>query len=653
MLNLRISLLLFIAFPLLPSWGAKAPPPLEESQREPIKYIGEEQTDKRFYDGGLRHAVGVHSYQVFRANRKNPSEGGVVGWTYNHQPFICYWNGTYFVHYLSNVVQEHDPPGRTLLVTSKDGRNWENPRVLFPEYKLPEIEREGVYIPAGTLSVMHQRMGFYVAPNDRLLALGFYSYCEHPRTSPNAGQGLGRVVREIYKDGSFGPIHFIRYNRHAGFNESNTNYPFYKTSGDSGFLEACEALLADKLVTLQWWEEDRAKDGFYTIDPGDIEGAFKFDYNMTTSQGPGKALCYFHRPDGVVCGIWKNQWTALSSDEGLTWTPITLSRTLNTCGAKVWVQRTEDDRYALVYNHSATLSNRFPMAVMTGDDGHEFDNLLTLHGEVPEQRYQGIHRSQGPQYIRGIVEGNGDPPGKHMWNVYSVNKEDIWASRTHVPITGVVEEDVDENFDDLASEGDLEQWNLYNPKWARIRVIEKGAGKCLELFDEEPNDHAVVERMFPESSKFNISFRVNPADVPVGRCVEIEVQDKKGDRPMRLRFDKDRLYLDRWQTRIDPIDIEQDRWYSIEMAFDCANKKYDLALDGEWIRKDVPFTEVAETQTLERLVIRTGPYRNDVRAYVVDGKPSPIGIYTEDLSGSEEKHTPIRFLVDDVKTMTK
>ena len=93
------------------------------------------------------------------------------------------------------------------------------------------------------------------------------------------------MIREVYKDGTFGPIYFIRYNRHAGWNESNTLYPFYKDSKDKGFLKACEELLADKLVTLQWWEEDRAEDGFYTIDLGGEEI---------------KALSYAHRPDGTV-----------------------------------------------------------------------------------------------------------------------------------------------------------------------------------------------------------------------------------------------------------------------------------------------------------------------------------------------------------------
>ena len=39
---------------------ATLPPPIAASASEPIRYVGKEQPDKRFYDGALRHAVGVH-----------------------------------------------------------------------------------------------------------------------------------------------------------------------------------------------------------------------------------------------------------------------------------------------------------------------------------------------------------------------------------------------------------------------------------------------------------------------------------------------------------------------------------------------------------------------------------------------------------------
>jgi hypothetical protein len=631
--------------------AAKMPPPIDKCAAEPVKYVGDVRTDKRFYDGAIRHVVGAHRYQVVRANRTHPAEGGDVGWTYNHQPFIAYWNGAFYLQYLSNVIEEHNPPGRTLLVTSKDGRTWSVPKVVFPQYPLPEIRRGEVYIPKGTFSVMHQRMGFYVAANGRLLTLAFYSYCASPRTSPNAGTGLGRVVREIYKDGSFGPIYFIRYNRHAGFDESNTNYPFYKKSRDKGFLETCEALLADKLITLQWWEEDRAKDGFFSIDPGDVKNAFKFDANMTTFQGAGKAFCFYHRPDDVVVGIWKNQWSALSPDNGKTWTGITQNSTLMTCGAKVWGQRTEDGRYALVYNHSATRANRYPMVVMSGDDGYEFDNMLCLEGEVPPMRYQGIHKSKGPQYIRGIVEGNGDPPGKYMWNTFSVNKEDIWVSRVTVPIRGTVDSHVNDDFEKAATEADLDLWNLYVPKWAPITISadpQKAGNKCLELRDEDPYNQAVAERAFPPARALTVEFRVMLSKLPQGRALEFEVVDQQGTRPMKLRFDKHWLYMDHEMMTVNPVAISTGRWYTVAVKLNCDSHSYDLAVNGDVVRKAVALTE--KVTSLERMVFRTGPYSGDVRSLIVDGEPQPAGLYVEDLPGADEKVPASVVLIDDVTT---
>ena len=73
------------------------------------------------------------------------------------------------------------------------------------------------------------------------------------------------MAREIKADGTMGPIYFIRYSSHAQWNETNTAYPFYTKSKDKGFREACQALLGDKLKTLQWIDEDRGLDGFYNL----------------------------------------------------------------------------------------------------------------------------------------------------------------------------------------------------------------------------------------------------------------------------------------------------------------------------------------------------------------------------------------------------
>ncbi len=137
----------------------------------------------------------------------------------------------------------------------------------------------------------------------------------------------------------------------------------------------------------------------------------------------------------------------MSPDEGKTWTKFGENKSLMTNGAKTWVQKTDDGRYALVYNHSATGDNRYPMAIMTSDDCHIFDNVLCLNGEVPPQRFQGIHKPFGSQYFRGIVESNGDPLGDHLWMTYSVNKEDILISRTPTPVGGTIDEYFSQDFE--------------------------------------------------------------------------------------------------------------------------------------------------------------------------------------------------------------
>ncbi len=156
----------------------------------PVVYTGDTQTSKYFYDGGIRHAVGVHHYQVSRASRSFPDDGVTPGYTYNHQPYLAYWNGKFYLQFLRGQVEEHTPPTRIVLSTSDDGRNWTDPETAFPVYTLPEIKNDKGYLPAGTKSVLHQRMGFYVSPNNRLLISGFYSYCYSPRYSPNKGSWI-------------------------------------------------------------------------------------------------------------------------------------------------------------------------------------------------------------------------------------------------------------------------------------------------------------------------------------------------------------------------------------------------------------------------------------------------------------------------------
>jgi hypothetical protein len=564
----------------------------------PLRFVGDIKANTDYHHGQLRPAVGVQSYQVLRANRSHPELAEAYGWTYNHAPMLAYWGGRFFLEYLSNPIGEHMAPGQTLLTSSVDGRTWEKPRVVFPPYVVPD----GIYpddrpyrLAPGTYSVMHQRMGFYVAPDGRLLVSGFYGICPHYKTSPQDGRGIGRVVREVYAGGSLGPIYFVRYNRHAGWAEHNTRHPFFTASPDKGFIEACEALLDDKLVTLQWWEEDRAQDGFFAV-------------------AGYQALSYYHAADGRVVGLWKHSYAAITGDDGESWSDVVRVPSLVMSGAKIWGQRTSDGRFALVYNPSTHGYHRWPLAVATGDDGYVFDDLLCVVGEVPRRRFAGNCKDFGAQYVRGIVEGNGSPPDGDLWVAYSMNKEDIWVSRIPVPVHGRVTQAVSETFDGMEPGGCVVDWNIYSPLWAPVSVVHlaEHGRSVLELRDQDPYDYAKAERVFPESSRVTIETRVMACCPGSGRLF-VAVADGRGQTAVRLWFDRDgRIYaLDGCLTR-DLGSYEVGQWCDVAIMLDTEQHLYDLTISGV---KSEKLTFDASVSSIERVMFCTGSERREPTPY--------------------------------------
>ncbi len=641
-----LSFLPLVCLTTASSLAATQPPSVADSAAEPIRYVGQAQPDPAYYDGRLPAAVGVHAYQVLRANRTQPAEGGLVGWTYNHAPMLAHWQGRFWLQYLSNPKEEHNPPGRTLVASSADGVHWTTPQVAFPEITLPAIRPPARYfkgnyavpeIPAGTGAVMHQRMGWYVAPNGRLLTVAFYGYCPSVRWGPNRGHGIGRVVREVHADGSFGPIAFVRYNREAGWDEKNTPwFPAYRESKDAGFVAACEALLADKLMVQQWWEEDRQTDGFFSLNPpAGVEP---------------KAFIWFQRPDGATVGVWKTH-TALSPDGGKTWTPIVRMPTIWDVNGKVWVQRTSDGRFALSHTQSPTRRNRFPLVVMTGDDGRDFDDMLTVHGEASPMRYIGINKNIGPNYIRGIEPGNGTPPDNRLWLTYSMNKEDIWVTNARVPIRGTVDAPVADDFESANTGADLALWNVHSPLWAPVSVgldPLDPRNHVLMLRDRDPWDYAKAFRVFPAAPRVAIEFRTMLAQAGANR-LEIEVQGACGERALRLSIDPEWLCFDHLKSESDSATWSPSRWHAVRLEIDASKGTYDCVLDGRKVAHGIEIQEaVAQVQRVE---FRTGAWRQAVPADIVTGEPASPGSYREDLPGADTPVAEAVYLIDDVRTL--
>ena len=538
---------------------------------EPVAYVGGEICNPRLHEGGFRYAIGVENIQVMRANRTHPEEAEDYGWTYNHAPNITYWQGKFYLEYLSNPVDEQQPPGQTLLVTSVDGRRWSKPVVAFPPYKAPE----GVTIPKPYYGyIMHQRMGFYTAPDGRLLLLAFYGHSYNPFKEG----GIGRVVREIYPDGSMGPIYFIRYSSHTKWDASNTAYPFYTQSKDKGFRKACEALLADRLKTLQWIDEDRGLDGFYTL---------KDSINRV------QATNWYHRQDGKVVALWKWSYAALSADEGQTWSTPVRVPSLIMAGGKQWGQRTSDGRYAICYNPIETQPYRYPLITITSDDGIRFDSMCVVHGEVPPRRFFGENKDFGPCYVRGITEGEQQPKDQNMWLTYSVNKEDIWVARVPLPVRTTWNGPVNDRFDQILPHDVIPNWNLYRPKWANVFAD----GRSLCLTDSDRYDYARAIRVFEQGKRVNIRLRLKVV-TENGEPFEIDVTDRHGERMLSLSL-KDGVICSQQQTLAT---YHPNEWMDINLTLDTDKRTFTC------YGRTLPALHAVNS--VERISFRTGSWRN-------------------------------------------
>lgn len=588
--------------------------------QDTIRYTGNTLVNADYHHGQLQPVIGVHSMQIFRANREHPEMAEGSGYTYNHAPMMAYWNHQFYVEYLSDSIGESVPPGQTLLLTSKDGYNWTKPVIVFPKYKIPDgITKEGHPGVAMSLyAVMHQRMGFYTTKDNRLLVLGFYGICLDAKDDPNDGKGIGRVVREILKDGTYGPIYFIHYN-HL-WNPANTSYPFYTSSRDKGFIKACDELMANPLTMMQWVEEADRNDPLIPL---------KKEY---------KAFNYYHLPDGRVVGLWKNALTSISKDNGKSWPNATRAPKFVNSNAKFWGQKTSDEKYAIVYNPSEF---RWPLAISVSKDGLDYSNLLLVNGEISTMRYGGNYKSYGPQYVRGIIEGDGTPPDGNAWVTYSMNKEDIWVSSIPVPVNATTDKDIEDEFNKMPAGDELKYWNIFSPLWAPVSIEKYKDGiRYLALKDWDKFDYAKAERVLPSAKKMSAEFSVIAGQDGNG-MLDIELQDPKGTAGIRITFDSTGTIMSKAGARYKNfMKYKAGETYQFKIQLDTDARFYTVNVNGKEVLKAMMFVPM---ETVSRIVFRTG----GIRRYPTIESPADQDF---DLSKAGDPDTKASFYIGYLKT---
>lgn len=556
---------------------------------ERVHYTGTTLADPSRHDGALSPVVGVHNIQILRANREHPTAANGGGWTYNHQPMMCYWNGKFYIHYLSDPEEEHVPPSHTMMQTSVDGYHWTDPVELFPTYDVPdgftkpdykahaELQYPDAYKQRPLKAIMHQRVGWYVAKDGTLLATGNYGVALDRKDDPNDGNGIGRVVREVHKDGTFGQIYFIYYNH--GFSEKNTAYPNYRRA-PKRIRRACEEILANPRYRMQWVEEADRGDTLIPIPNG------------------YKAYCDYTLPDGNLVALWKHALTSTSRDGGRSWSLTERAPGFVNSNAKIWGQRLSDGTYATLYNPS---EYRWPLGISLSGDGLEYKTLNLVCGEVPPMRYGGNFKSRGPQYVRGIQEGNGVPRDSDLWVGYSMNKEDIWVAHIPVPVQVNATAQADDDFSKYKNLSELRTWNLYSPIMAPVSLD----GKWLRLSDSDPFDYAVAERKIPATSLLRTTFNVRPSQNRNG-LLQIEFKDERGTACTRIEFTPDGFIRVKNGARYGNVmPYEPGKVYHFDATLDAAHRQLTLTVNGKQTKRIF----FAPVHNVERIMFRTGAER--------------------------------------------
>lgn len=582
---------------------------LKKYNSESMHYTGKTVATPARHDGGLSPVVGVHSIQTMR---------GETGWLYNHQPMIAYWNGKFYMHYLTDPRSEHEPPGKTMLQTSTDGYTWSKPTELFPPYNVPDGFTKPAWpgvVAKNLKAIMHQRVGWHVSKSGKLIAMGNYGVAVTAKDDPNDGNGIGRVVREIRKDGTFGPIYFIYYNH--GFSEKNTDYPYYKRAKDKAFVKACDEILADPMYRMQWAEEaDR-------------------DDDILPLKTPYKAFCGYTLPDGRKVGMWKHALTSISADGGNTWrTPVFRAPGFVNSNAKIWGQRLSDGTYATVYNPA---EYRWPLAISLSSDGLEYTTLNLVNGEVTPERHYGLYKSFGPQYTRGILEGNGTPPDGDLWVTYSNNKEDMWVSRIPVPVRLTATEHAQGGFGRYKKLADMTDWNIYSPLWAPVEL----EGEWVKMSDKDPYDYAKVDKLIPATKELDVEFDIKAGQNDHGQ-MNIEFVDDKGNVCSRIVMDGEAMMKVKGGARYGGMvkNYKAGETYHIKACLSVKGHTGTYYVNGKKAASRMFDTPV---EAITRIVFRTG----DLFDYPSIETPAD---QTEDMPRADGQDPMASFMIANVRT---
>jgi len=311
------------------------------------------------------------------------------------------------------------------------------------------------------------------------------------------------------------------------------------------------------------------------------------------------------------------------------------NKTLWTAGAKTWGQRTNDGRYVIVQDQSATRVK--PLS--DGGDGRRRRTPVRRDvlsaDEVPARRYQDNTSPAGPAYFRGVSEGDGKPPGDHLWITYSRTRKTCGSRAPPCPSLGR-DPSLCTRISSMPATVPISNGGISTfPSGANPPVLKPARTTMCWRYGRRTLRLRQGRARFPQP-KSDVKFRVQPAPSP--KAPPFMSKYKASARPPHgLRLDQTCL------VSIGNVPHRSHRDRSPSMVRRRTRTRLQPAIlhrTNRWprVHQSMPFTEKSKASSI---VFRTGPFRGWVAPAVLEkGEDKPSGLDTEDQRGPMSAQLP-------------
>ena len=356
----------------------------------------------------------------------------IAAGAYHHHPQITNFGDHFFACWSSHRSGEDGPGQRVLFSHSSDGIQWSEPVELFPPIDQVKVSTQTGraltalgFVKAGddlyAIAEAHQNTGYVT--HDQWLSAAPQSLKKEPPFTKRSRKGLGRLIRQVNADATFGEIFWIDEDPPTAV-EGFESFPVVDTKQMPDIAEI-KLNLASPLQSPTWdFKNDTtellAADGVLLAEP------------TTWRPMPSR----FFR-------LWRAQnhsfkMYSQTSNDGTQWSPA-IATPIPDAPAKAVATVLPSGETVLVGNQvydkeegfDKEETRRDPLTIGIARNGFNFDRAYSIRWRTPEFRtppqQAGLDgRGTGFQYPSTLVHN------EFLWVIYSVNKEAIDVSRINI-----------------------------------------------------------------------------------------------------------------------------------------------------------------------------------------------------------------------------